>query len=69
MKMKSLASIDTEIRKVQDSIAKAQQRVTTLSQKYELLKKERDEVEATQIAQAYRKSGKTYHEIMTFLGN
>ena len=69
MKMKSLASIDREIDKVKDSIEKAQQRITELSNKYEFLKNEREKIELQQIAKAYKNSGKTYHEIMTFLSN
>ena len=69
MKMKSLASIDREIDKVKDSIEKAQQKINELSQKYESLKKEREIIELQQIAKAYKNSGKTYHEIMTFLSN
>lgn len=69
MKTKSLASIDTEICKVKHSIEKAQQRITELSQKYELLKKEREKIEMLHMAKAYRNSRKSYHEIMTFLGN
>ena len=67
MKMKSLASIDREIDKVKDSIEKAQQRITELSNKYEFLKNERKKIVLQQIAKAYKNSGKTYHEIMTFL--
>ena len=69
MKMKSLTSIDREIDKVKDSIEKAQQRITELSNKYEFLKNEREKIELQQIAKAYKNSEKTYHEIMTFLGN
>ena len=53
--------------KVEADLSKAQARVDNLTAKLLDLQKQKQEYEARQIMDAYRKSGKTFEEMMTFL--
>lgn len=64
---RSISSIDTEISKVEKELAKAQERVDALSAKLLKLQKTKQEYEVKQVMDAFRKSGKTLQELMTFL--
>ena len=64
---RSISSIDTEISKVEKELAKAQERVDTLSAKLLKLQKTKQEYEVKQVMDAFRKSGKTLQELLTFL--
>lgn len=64
---RSISSIDTEISKVERELAKAQERVDALSAKLLKLQKTKQEHEVKQVMDAFRKSGKTLQELMTFL--
>lgn len=64
---RSISSIDTEISKVEKELAKAQERVDALSAKLLKLQKTKQEYEVNQVMDAFRKSGKTLQELMTFL--
>ena len=64
---KSISSIESEIVKLEAELAKAQEKVDTISDKLLKLQKQRQEYEARQIMEAYKKSGKSLQELMTFL--
>ena len=66
-RMKTIPSIETELAKVMTNLDKAQKRVDSLTAKALNLQKQKQEYEARQIMDAYRKSGKTFEELMTFL--
>ena len=66
-RMKTISAIETELAKVMTSLNKAQKRVDCLSAKAVNLQKQKQDYEAKQIMDAYRKSGKTFEELMTFL--
>ena len=64
---KSISSIESEILKLEAELAKAQEKVDAISDKLLKLQKQRQEYEARQIMEAYKKSGKSLQELMTFL--
>ena len=64
---KSISSIESEIVKLEAELAKAQEKVDAISGKLLKLQKQRQEYEARQIMEAYKKSGKSLQELMTFL--
>ena len=64
---RSISTIDTEIQKLEDELNKLQQKQEQLSAKLIKLQKAKQEYEAKQIMEAYRKSGKSLQELMTFL--
>lgn len=66
-RMKTISSIEAELAKVETDLGKAQARVDALTAKLLDLQKQKQEYEARQIMDAYRKSGKTFEELMTFL--
>ena len=66
-RMKTISAIETELAKVMTSLDKAQKRVDCLSAKAVNLQNQKQDYEAKQIMNAYRKSGKTFEELMTFL--
>ena len=66
-RMKTISAIETELSKVMTSLEKGQMRVDSLSAKALNLQKQKQEYEAKQIIDAYRKSEKTFEELMTFL--
>ena len=67
-KRKTLASVEAKIRATQQKIAAAKTRYNRLCSELAALEHERDEIEARAILTALRQSGKTYRELMTFLG-
>ena len=64
---RSISSIETEISKVTSELQKAQEKVDELSQKLLVLQETKHSIEAKQIMDAFRKSGKSVQELMTFL--
>ncbi len=64
---KTISSIETELSKVMANLEKAQKRADSLTAKALDLQKQKQEYEAKKIIDAYRKSGKTFEELMTFL--
>lgn len=63
---RTISSIETELAKAEEDLNKAQEKVDTLSAKVLELQKRKQEYEAKQIMDAYRKSGKTIDEVLTF---
>ena len=66
-RMRSITSIETEISKVESDLLKAQERVDSLSARLLELQKTKQEIEAKKVMDAFRKSGKSIQELMTFL--
>ena len=64
---KSMSSIDAEISALKAKISVAKTRYENLCRDLEKLQQEREMVLAQDLVRALRKSGKTYHELMTFL--
>ena len=64
---RSISSIETKISKVTSELQKAQEKVDELSQKLLELQETKQSIEAKQIMDAFRKSGKSVQELMTFL--
>ena len=68
-RMKTTASVDLKIEKVQSEIIKVQARYDALMVELEKLRAERIEVLGKTFAEAFAKSGKTEEEVMTFLSS
>ena len=66
-RMRTISSIEAELTEAEANLAKAQEKVDALAAKVLSLQKQKQEYEAKQIIDAYRKSGKTLEELMTFL--
>ena len=66
-RMKSISSIETEIATLEADLEKAQKKVESISEKLLKAQMQKQEYEARQIIEAYRKSGKSLQELMTFL--
>ena len=64
---RTISSIEAEIAKVEAELNKAQEKVDSISAKLLKLQKQKQDYEAKQIMEAYKKSGKTMQELMTFL--
>lgn len=64
---KSISTIETELRKAEADLKKAQEKVDTLSDRVLKLQQQKQEYETRQIFDAYKKSGKTLGELLTFL--
>lgn len=67
-RMKSITTIENEIAKTQTELTKTQKKLDTLADRLLDLQKEKQDYEARQIIDAYKRSGKTLHEMMIFLG-
>ena len=66
-RMKTISSIELDLSKAEADLSKAQERVDKLAAKVLLLQKKKQEYEAKQIMDAYKNSGKTFEELLTFL--
>ena len=65
---RSLSSIKTEISKVTAELQKAQEKVDELTQRLlELQEQKKQSIEVKQIMDAFRRSGKSMQELLTFL--
>lgn len=67
-RQKSIASIETQIDKTKMELNKVQEKYDRLSTELQKLQKQRRDQEARLILDAYAKSGKSYNELMIFLG-
>ena len=63
----SLSSIETEISKVTAELQKAQEKVEELTQRLLELQEQKQSIEVKQIMDAFRRSGKSMQELLTFL--
>lgn len=64
---KSISAIETELKKAEDDLKKAQEKVDILSNRVLKLQQQKQEYESRKIIDAYKKSGKTLDELLTFL--
>ena len=64
---KSISAIETELKKAEDDLKKAQEKVDLLSGRVLKLQQQKQEYENRQIIDAYKKSDKTLDELLTFL--
>ena len=64
---KSISTIETELRKAEADLKKAQEKVDTLSERVLERQQQKQEHETRQIIDAYKRSGKTLDELLTFL--
>lgn len=64
---KSTTSIETEIAKIIGALEKLQKKQEVLSDRLLELQKQKQEHESKQVMNAFRKSGKSLQELMTFL--
>ena len=64
---RSIESIDAEIRQVENELTKLRTKQESLEDKLLELQKAKQEIEAKQIMDAFRKSGKSMRELMVFL--
>ena len=64
---KSISVIETELKKAEDDLKKAQEKVDILSDRVLKLQQQKQEYESRQIIDAYKKSGKILDELLTFL--
>ncbi len=63
---KTISSIDAALAKAESELSQAQKKVDILAARVLELQKQKQEQEANQIMEAYRKSGKTFDEVLTF---
>ncbi|RGW18847.1 hypothetical protein [Mediterraneibacter gnavus] len=64
---RSITSIEAEISKVSSELKQAQERADALSQRLLELQQMREAYESKQVMEAFRKSGKSLQELLTFL--
>ena len=64
---RSISSIETEITKVSAELQKAPEEIDELTQRLLELQEQKQSIETKQIMYAFRKSGKSMQELMTFL--
>ena len=64
---RSISSIETEITKFSAELQKDQEKVDDLTQRLLELQEQKQSIETKQIMDAFRKSGKSMQELMTFL--
>ncbi|MDK2808884.1 MAG: hypothetical protein PWP24_1621 [Clostridiales bacterium] len=67
-RQKSIASIEADINKTKTELNKVQEKYDRLSSELQKLQKQRRDQETRLLLDAYGKSGKSFHELMIFLG-
>lgn len=65
---KAISTIESELNAAQEEYEKAKEKCDRLAENIQALKKQKREYESAEIMEAFEKSGKSYREIMTFLG-
>ena len=66
-RMRSISSIEAEINKVEAELVKVQEKYDSLAARLLELQQLKSDYEAKQVMDAFRKSGKSLQELMTFL--
>ena len=64
---RSISSIDAEISKLEDELSKVQEKYDTLAARILELQKQKQDIEAKQVMEAFKRSGKSIQELMNFL--
>lgn len=67
VRTRSITSIEAEISKVSSELKQAQEKADALSQRLLELQQMREAYESKQVMEAFRKSGKSLQELLTFL--
>lgn len=65
---RSMTTIDSEIQKLETELAKVQQKYDAIAARLQAVRKQKREAEMKQIMEAYMQSGKSFSEVMIFLG-
>ena len=65
---RSMTTIDSEIQKLETELTKAKQKYDAIASQLQAVRKQKQEAEMKQIMEAYRQSGKSFREVMIFLG-
>ena len=63
----SISSIDAEISKLEDELSKVQEKYDALAARILELQKQKQDIEARQVMEAFKRSGKSMQELMNFL--
>lgn len=66
-RMKLMTSINAEIEQITSELEKLEQKQNELTERLLQLQKLKQEYEAKQVMDAFRKSGKSLQELLTFL--
>lgn len=66
-RMRSISSIDAEISKLEDELSKVQEKYDALAARILELQKQKQDIEARQVMEAFKRSGKSMQELMNFL--
>lgn len=64
---RSITSINNEIKKVEEELIKVQKKQEELEARLLDLQNAKQEIETKQVMDAFKKSGKSMHELMVFL--
>lgn len=64
---RSITSINNEIKKVEEELIKVQKKQEELEARLLNLQNAKQEIETKQVMDAFKKSGKSMHELMVFL--
>ena len=64
---RSISSIDTEISKLEAELSKVQEKYDALAARILELQKQKQDIEARQVMEAFKRSGKSMQELMNFL--
>ncbi len=64
---RSISSIDTELSKLEAELTKVQEKYDALAARILELQKQKQDIEAKQVMEAFKRSGKSLQELMNFL--
>ena len=64
---RSISSIEAEISKLEDELSKVQEKYDALAARILELQKQKQDIEAKQVMDAFKRSGKSMQELMNFL--
>ena len=64
---RSISSIDAEISKLEDELSKVKEKYDALAARILELQKQKQDIEARQVMEAFKRSGKSMQELMNFL--
>lgn len=68
MREKTTKEIDERIKKAEASLMRVREQEDALTKKILKLQKQKELIEAEKIMKAFKRSGKSYSQLMTFLG-
>ena len=64
---RSISSIDMELTKLEAELAKTQEKCDALAARILELQNQKQQIEAKQVMEAFKRSGKSMQELMNFL--